>query len=290
MARVKLKRILSDRNTFAASFLKSLDTEIAIQDAGGGWIMGSVRDDGRCAIVLNGEILGWAFGPSSTRAATIITELAAKEAERIALADEVLEKYREINLLYQLSEKLAATMELSEVALIALTESARLIPSAAGELVLRDEQAGRSRAAAFGVFPDASADHGALMVARALETSKGEIMNQPIAAFVVAPLKSKDRVIGGILLVNEPGTTYAAGDLKLLTTVASQAAPQIEHAALYEKALRDARDREEKLKRQIEALQIQIDESRTAKQVAEITETDYFKNLREKADRLRFGR
>ena len=45
--------------------------------------------------------------------------------------------------------------------------------------------------------------------------------------------------------------------------------------------------RETKLKRQIEELNIQIDEQKKARQVAEITETDYFQNLRSNAQGMR---
>jgi hypothetical protein len=39
----------------------------------------------------------------------------------------------------------------------------------------------------------------------------------------------------------------------------------------------------------VQALRIEIDESRKARQVAEITETDYFQDLQRKARRLRAG-
>ena len=50
---------------------------------------------------------------------------------------------------------------------------------------------------------------------------------------------------------------------------------------------REVRLREEKLKQQVTELKIALDESRQKKKVAEITETDYFKNLRSEADALR---
>jgi hypothetical protein len=47
------------------------------------------------------------------------------------------------------------------------------------------------------------------------------------------------------------------------------------------------RRQEEELKRQMAELQVEIDESRRAKQVAEITETDFFKQLQAEAATLR---
>ena len=45
--------------------------------------------------------------------------------------------------------------------------------------------------------------------------------------------------------------------------------------------------REQRLKQQVQELRIELDESRQAEHVAEITETDYFQQLRGEADSLR---
>jgi CheY-like chemotaxis protein len=49
----------------------------------------------------------------------------------------------------------------------------------------------------------------------------------------------------------------------------------------------EVRAREERLRRQVEELRIEIDESRQARKVAEITDTDYFRDLRSRAADLR---
>jgi GAF domain-containing protein len=50
---------------------------------------------------------------------------------------------------------------------------------------------------------------------------------------------------------------------------------------------REVIQREENLKRQVAELNIQVDQARKARQVAEITETQYFQNLKKKARELR---
>jgi hypothetical protein len=45
--------------------------------------------------------------------------------------------------------------------------------------------------------------------------------------------------------------------------------------------------REEALRRQVRALRIEIDDSRQARKVAEITGSDYFRSLRDQAAELR---
>src|SRR5215207_9844565 len=59
-------------------------------------------------------------------------------------------------------------------------------------------------------------------------------------------------------------------------------------ARVFQQMAREVRAREQRLKQEVQQLRIEIDETRTARQVSEITETDYFQDLQRKADRLRF--
>jgi hypothetical protein len=68
--------------------------------------------------------------------------------------------------------------------------------------------------------------------------------------------------------------TKARDELAQLARVFSQMAVEVQA-------------REERLKRQVEELRIKIDETKKAKQVAEITETEYFRYLREYAAKMR---
>ncbi len=58
-------------------------------------------------------------------------------------------------------------------------------------------------------------------------------------------------------------------------------------ARVFQRMAREVRAREERLQQQVEELRIEIDEARQAHKVAEITDTDYFKGLREQAADLR---
>jgi CheY-like chemotaxis protein len=59
-------------------------------------------------------------------------------------------------------------------------------------------------------------------------------------------------------------------------------------ARVFQRMAREVRAREQRLKQEVRQLRIEIDETRTARQVAEITETDYFQDLQKKVDKLRF--
>jgi CheY-like chemotaxis protein len=56
---------------------------------------------------------------------------------------------------------------------------------------------------------------------------------------------------------------------------------------VFQQMAREVQERERRLKREVQKLRIEIDETTAARQVAEITETDYFQDLQTKADELR---
>ena len=58
-------------------------------------------------------------------------------------------------------------------------------------------------------------------------------------------------------------------------------------ARVFARMAREIEARERRLHEQVQALQIEIDEAKKAKQLAEITETDYFQTLQQKAESLR---
>ena len=61
-------------------------------------------------------------------------------------------------------------------------------------------------------------------------------------------------------------------------------------ARVFQRMQREIDRRERRLKQEVADLRIEIDEIKKARQVAEITETEYFQDLRKKASQLRAGR
>jgi DNA-binding response OmpR family regulator len=60
-------------------------------------------------------------------------------------------------------------------------------------------------------------------------------------------------------------------------------------ARVFQRMAAEVRSREQRLKQQVRQLRIEIDEARAARQVAEITQTQYFQDLQAKASELRLG-
>jgi len=100
-------------------------------------------------------------------------------------------------------------------------------------------------------------------------------------SFLAIPLENKEgHVIGVLQLINakDPATGEA---ISFADDDALEALVLLATAAL------DGYIREASLRQEIAKLKIEIDESRRANQVAEITETKYFKDLKDKATLLR---
>ena len=83
-------------------------------------------------------------GPERARAvgAALLEHLVAREGERKALGAEVLHLYREINLIYSFSEKLAALLDLERVARLTLQQARHLIVATDAVIMLLDDASG----------------------------------------------------------------------------------------------------------------------------------------------------
>jgi serine phosphatase RsbU (regulator of sigma subunit) len=229
------------------------DGELLLGDRGGG-------AGPRWPVTLDGEHLGWVSGGDQAEAvASLLGHLAAREAERKTLANEVLHLYREVNLIYSFSEKLASTLELDKVAGLTLDQARHLIAATDGAVMLLDEADGRLHpVATFGeVYSSSGGGAWAEGVfAAVLASGQGEIVNDAqadprhvrnghaIASLICTPLKVGERVTGLIALSSSTPVTYAAADLKLVNTLALQTASAIENARLFERTVQAARDRE----------------------------------------------
>lgn len=102
-------------------------------------------------------------------------------------------------------------------------------------------------------------------------------------SFLTIPLKnSRDRVIGVLQLIN-------AEDSETGQVIPFDKGLQqiVESMSLLATAALEAYIREQSLRQEIRQLRIELDEARRDRQVAEITETEYFQQLRNRARELR---
>jgi adenylate cyclase len=195
------------------------------------------------------------LGPSLEVAAPLLAltlELLIAEAvAKRAIAQETLDRYREINVLYKIGETLGACLELEEVCRLVLDEGIKLINSRQGAVLLVDPNLDESQLTladltlAAVVGPD-DITHPMLQQAltiavQVIQSGKPRIVNDfqprgfPPTPLLCAPLRFQEDVLGTLLLSGKTGGgDFTAADEKLLFTLAIQVASSIENARLFE--------------------------------------------------------
>ncbi|HAX75880.1 MAG TPA: hypothetical protein DCY88_08590 [Cyanobacteria bacterium UBA11372] len=261
MIEISLKKLFSKKKDVAviSELVNAIDPSISIQDVKGKTLLGVDRENqgSKHAIEVSGQVIGWVTGgEKAATVATAIAYIANKEFEKNTLANELLDRYRETTLLYHISEKITASLELKEVVKLILNEASKLIEATSGSVMLLDAKTGKLEfLSSIGkeYNPKANLKLGKGIIGNVVSTGVGEIVNDvlsdprfivssaPIRSLICVPLKSKDRVIGAITMSNSAPITYTARELKLLTMLASQAASAIENAIFHEEKLQESR-------------------------------------------------
>jgi PAS domain S-box-containing protein len=180
---------------------------------------------------------------------SVITLSLEQALEKRGIARETLERYREINLLYDIGETIGATLDVEKIPTLVLQESSRIIRADAGAVLLVNHTTYRLEIrASYGAdFSQAPLSEIAERLAQeVLTASQSQILgglrirtkpgdeSAPISAILCTPLRTQDRQHGAILLLrcgDKP--VFAASDEKLLIALASQAAIAIENAYLF---------------------------------------------------------
>src|SRR5437868_8005960 len=173
------------------ALLAASNADICISDPAGKILLGvapteTSADDARVPVEFDDATLGFVTGPpaSAKAVALLLTHLAARDSEGRALAAETLHLYREVHLIEQLSEQLAALLDLSAVSQSALGQAQRLIAATHGGILVMEEADGTLRkAASFGPSSGDFVDGGGPLLpdsrfaASILERGIAEIVN-----------------------------------------------------------------------------------------------------------------
>ena len=226
-------------------------------------------------VEVEGQTIATVVGPDAERVAGVLSAVAEIETERRRLADEVLALYREVNLMYALADRLAGATDSSDLAQRMTTEATRLVPATASMVII---EGASPRATRFG-------DHAAIHEPAALARARVEVAAQ--RSTLIAPLTVDERERGAIVLFRD-GQAFSAGDLKLVSTVASQGAALVARVLDGERRQAAAEHREQRLRQQIDELRVELDASRQATD-DEVPESDagYLPELRARIEALR---
>ncbi|GER93250.1 sigma-54-dependent Fis family transcriptional regulator [hot springs metagenome] len=231
--------------------INSIDDSISIYDATGKKIIGSAgTKDERFPIRLDGETIAWISGGKASHIiANILSHLAEKERDIKCLAEETLNKYKELTMLYALNEKMAMSLELEKIGHVIIAEAVKMIKADNASIMLMDKNKGVLRILSalgkeYNPKVELKPDEG--IAGYIFNSGKAEIVNKVesdkrfvaganrIYSIMCAPLKVKDKILGVINISSEKPYDYTASDLKFFTALASQAASAIEIAHLYD--------------------------------------------------------
>ncbi|RIA08782.1 class 3 adenylate cyclase [Flavobacteriaceae bacterium MAR_2010_72] len=198
--------------------------------------------------------------PEAKLIGEVIQLVLQKELEKKNIANEVLGLYREINMIYNFSEKISEKIDNVSIAQTALEEAQQIIDITHGSVFILDANNDKVlQMARLGHNPNPEKSianqnpilkqlilKGTSLVVPKAAIEANSALNH-LKAVMYAPLKVKHRTLGLIVLGNEREKEFTAAELKLLTTIALQSASAIESAQLYQKGLKESREREESI-------------------------------------------
>jgi hypothetical protein len=228
-----------------SSLLGGTNAAVRILDGDGGVILeregGGIGSE-RFPIVVEGETVGWVEGDRVARAvASVVSYAAAREADKRSLAGEALERYRELNLVYDLAATLSSLRGVAAIGQAALAEVERIPGGGIGFLLLRDADGRLATPDGVPTGPIGDIEAGAGIVgglgegepaivndvASAADASE---LERRLGSLVVAPLRARGTAIGVIGAATTEPHEYRAADLKVLAAVAALTGPAIDQA------------------------------------------------------------
>jgi xanthine/uracil permease/putative methionine-R-sulfoxide reductase with GAF domain len=244
-----LRRLLK-REALADLIVRSGFRDFVIADPGGAVLVGDPANKIGTPeeISANGNFVGHVYGEDARQLASLLNAFVELSIENRALATDSLEKYRELSMLYNVSEKLLTAPDIKDVGALVCDEAQRFLRSDSVSVLLLNDETGRLELVQARGRPwhsRSTVEFGDDLVGSVLRSGIGEIVNdaradpRPIHAdnglrsIICSPLKSKNRTIGIAVVGSEEERHYNAADLQLLNALASQAAAAIDVARLY---------------------------------------------------------
>ncbi|HNY10649.1 MAG TPA: GAF domain-containing protein [Candidatus Wallbacteria bacterium] len=254
MPALNIKKIVNRKKIVSVinDILRLANASIAIKDNEGNIIFGERPDDPLCKhspVHISGEIVCWIAGKKEAEYVfPLICYVITGEIERYRLADETLEKYKELNMFYNLSEKIATTIDFKELSSFILDEARNMIRCTDGCIfIVKKESNDITLVDFFGEtgFQQTIIDFCRMNENKNIFFSKAEIVNDmktdirfqkvfnSTSAMIFSPLKFQQEPIGLICLATKENASYLAKDLKLIRALSLQATAVFNNARLH---------------------------------------------------------
>jgi hypothetical protein len=194
-------------------------------------------------IAVEGRTVGWVEGDRTGRAiAAVLSYAVARETDKRSLAREALDRYRELNLVYELAERLSGELDLEEIGRVVVAEASRLPAGGDGFFLVLDD----GRLGSIGGGP--GGDPGGELVgnepaggilgaiaAAAIAEEVNDIAADPrssaaergFGSLIAAPVVARGRTLGVVGAASRQPIAYQAADLKLIAAIAAIAGPAL---------------------------------------------------------------
>jgi putative methionine-R-sulfoxide reductase with GAF domain len=229
-----------------SALLAGTDAAVTIRDAQGEVVLertGAGAGEGTHDVAVDGETLGSVEGGRAARGvAAVLAYAAARERDKRSLANEALERYRELSLIYDLAEAIGGESDAESIVDTAIAELARLPHDARGFLFLASpdgslvspphatvDPSAIARVVGVGVIGSVAASGIPELLEDAATDERATDEERSAGSIVVAPLRAGQATIG-VVGATATGGAFRAADLKVVTAIAALAGPAIGRA------------------------------------------------------------
>ena len=222
-----------------------------------------VRDVSIGVVVVDNCVLGRPVEPQHVDLLATFVSQAGIAVENARLYEAMEEKYAELNVLYEQSKSISAASGLESAADMLVTTASRIVGCDGAGLLLLDIKRGKLKlqTATGGMTRSADKIDSAARQEQCVEFARNqrnpvalpadcsERASGPVAdmlnalapagaSLMLVPLVAEDTPIGALLLSRKRTEAFLAGELKLVSIVASHAATVLRNAIAYEQKMR----------------------------------------------------
>ena len=222
-----------------------------------------VKEQSIGVVVVDNCVLNRAIEPQHVDLLSTFVSQAGIAVENARLYEAMEEKYAELNVLYEQSKSISASCGLDSAAEMLVTTASRIAKCEGAGLLLLDNNRGKLRLqATCGGVTRASEEitdivreadcvefvrnqrNAALIPPDGVERAAGPVAKMlnalapDGASLMLVPLVAEDTPIGALALNRGRATDFLAGELKLVSIVASHAATVLKNAMVYEQKMR----------------------------------------------------
>ena len=273
MIQVKLKKLLRkpELTSLLENFKETFKLSFFISDPLENILWGNCNSscNYHYPIMVNQQILGQINGEKDNinTLSQMLNYIVNEEFNKKVLAADTLEKYEEVNFLSDISHQLSSCLTFEEIMKVVTIETKNLLKNSDISCMLLNEKG------ALDIFSyqgkQLSKRIGSIdnIMGHVLHSGKAEIVNNvnkdhryipqdsDIKSLICAPLKVQNKTIGVIQVTHHQLIKYSSEQLKLFTSLTSQAAIAIQNSKYYDKLLEYSQTLEKKVMERTEELE-----------------------------------